>query len=132
VEQAFWPAMPPFLAAFFHAQLSNRLITQIPDSEAGWRRSSTQSQFASVRVITPRMFHCASQPKENRKATQISPIRVAPSLPTRFPRRCCDTVTALCKLTAQGAFMPSSSSSWTSDGTPRMVDVIGATVTVDR
>jgi len=36
----------------------------------------------------------------------------------------------LCKLTAQGALMPSSSLNTTSDGTPRIVDVIGATVTV--
>jgi hypothetical protein len=35
-------------------------------------------------------------------------------------------------LTAQRPFMPSSSSSTTSDGTPRTVDVIGATVTVDK
>jgi len=37
VEQAFWPAMPPFLAAFFtdltRARLSNLLITYIADSE---------------------------------------------------------------------------------------------------
>ena len=31
-----------------------------------------------------------------------------------------------------GDFMPSSSWSATSEGTPRMVEVIGATVTVDR
>jgi hypothetical protein len=40
-------------------------------------------------------------------------------------------VTALCRLTAQGDFMPSSSFSTTSDGTPRMVEVTGATVTVE-
>jgi hypothetical protein len=41
-------------------------------------------------------------------------------------------VTALCKFTAQPAFMPSSSFKATSEGTPRIVEVIGATVTVDR
>ena len=43
-----------------------------------------------------------------------------------------EMVTALCKFTAQGAFMPSSLLKTTSDGTPRIVDVMGATVTVDR
>src|SRR5258707_14906768 len=46
--------------------------------------------------------------------------------------RCCDTVTALCRFTAHGDFMPSSSFRTTSDGTPRIVEVTGATVTVDR
>jgi len=41
-------------------------------------------------------------------------------------------VTALCRFTAHGVFMPSSSLSVTSDGTPRIVDVIGATVTEDK
>jgi hypothetical protein len=41
-------------------------------------------------------------------------------------------VTALCRFTAQGAFMPSSSFKTTSDGTPRIADVMGATVTVDK
>jgi hypothetical protein len=36
-------------------------------------------------------------------------------------------VTALCRFTAQGDFMPSSSFRTTSDGTPRMVEVAGAT-----
>jgi hypothetical protein len=43
-----------------------------------------------------------------------------------------ETVTALWRFTAYGDFMPSSSRKTTSDGTPRIVDVIGATVTVDR
>src|SRR6266849_5039128 len=46
--------------------------------------------------------------------------------------RCCDTVTALCRFTAHVDFMPSSSFRTTSDGTPRMVEVTGATVTVDK
>jgi hypothetical protein len=49
---------------------------------------------------------------------------------TRRPKRSCATVTALCRLTAQGPFMPSSASRITSEGTPRIVEVIGATVTV--
>ena len=51
---------------------------------------------------------------------------------TRFPNRSCDTVTALCKFTAHALFIPSSSFKTTSDGTLRIVDVIGATVTVDK
>ena len=46
--------------------------------------------------------------------------------------RSCDTVTALCKFTAHGNFMPSSSFRTTSDGTPRIVATTGATVTVDK
>ncbi|MGD0436905.1 MAG: hypothetical protein ABSB86_10600 [Bryobacteraceae bacterium] len=63
---------------------------------------------------------------------QISLIRHEPNRPTRFPNLACEIVTALCTFTAQGAFMPSSSFSTTSDGTPRIVDVIGTTVTVDK
>jgi hypothetical protein len=43
-----------------------------------------------------------------------------------------ETHPALCRFTAQGDFMPSSSFRTTSDGTPRIVDVTGATVTVDK
>ena len=56
---------------------------------------------------------------------QTSLIRNEPSQPTRLPKRCWETVTALCRFTAQGVFMPSSSLSTTSEGTPRIVDVIG-------
>lgn len=38
----------------------------------------------------------------------------------------------LCRFAAQGPFMPSLSSSATSEGTPRIEDVTGATVTVDK
>jgi hypothetical protein len=41
-------------------------------------------------------------------------------------------VTALCRFTAQGDFIPSSSVKTTSEGTPRIVEVTGATVTVDK
>jgi len=73
-----------------------------------------------------------SQPREKRRAAHTSFIRAELSWATRFPRRCCDTVTALCRFTAHGDFMPSSSFRTTSDGTPRIVEVTGATVTVDR
>jgi hypothetical protein len=73
-----------------------------------------------------------SQPSEKRKAAQISAIRDTPSRATRFPKRCWEIVTALWRFTAQSAFIPSSGVSITSDGTPRIVDVIGATVTVDK
>src|SRR5258708_955267 len=73
-----------------------------------------------------------SQPMENRNAAQISRVRTLLSPATRFHKRCRETVTILCKFTAHGAFMPSDSSSVISDGTPRIVDVIGATVTVDK
>src|SRR5271169_3809161 len=73
-----------------------------------------------------------SHPKENRRAAHTSFIRAELSWATRFPRRCCDTVTALCRFTAHGDSMPSSSFRTTSEGTPRMVEVTGATVTVDK
>jgi hypothetical protein len=73
-----------------------------------------------------------SQPSEKRNAVQISPIRKELNRATRFPKRCWEMVIALCRFTAQGAFMPSSWLSTTSDGTPRIADVIGATVTVDK
>ena len=50
----------------------------------------------------------------------------------RRPKRSCATVTALCRLMAQSPFIPSSISRITSEGTPRIVEEIGATVTVDR
>jgi hypothetical protein len=77
-------------------------------------------------------YGCTSQPKEKRRAAQISFIRGGLNCATRFPKRFWETVTALCRLTAQGALMPSSSFRSTSEGTPRMVEVIGATVTVDK
>jgi hypothetical protein len=74
----------------------------------------------------------ASQPIAKRKAAQISPIRMLLKRATRFPKRRCETVTTLCRFAAHIVLMPSDSSSVTSDGTPRIVDVIGATVTVDK
>ena len=73
-----------------------------------------------------------SQPSEKRRAAQTWVIRDESSCATRFPNRCREIVTALCRFTAHTVFMPSSSPSTTSDGTPRTADVIGATVTVDR
>ena len=70
-----------------------------------------------------------SQPIEKRRAAQISLIRPELRWAWRFPSRPWETVTALCRFTAHGAFMPSSGVKTTSDGTPRMVKVIGATVT---
>jgi hypothetical protein len=61
-----------------------------------------------------------------------SVIRAELSWATRFPRRCCDTVTALFRFTVHGDLMPSSSFRAASDGTPRIVEVTGATVTVDK
>ncbi len=63
---------------------------------------------------------------------QIWLIREGLIRATRLPKRCCEMVTALCKFTAHVDLMPSSSSRMTSDGTPPTVEVIGATVTVDK
>ena len=43
--------------------------------------------------------------REKRRAAHTSFIRAELSWATRFPRRCCDTVTALCGFTAHGDFM---------------------------
>ncbi len=72
-----------------------------------------------------------SQPREKRNAAQISFIRTELSCVTRLPNHCCETVTAWWRFTAQEV-IPSSSVSTTSDGAPRIMDVIGATVTVER
>ena len=71
-------------------------------------------------------------PSENRKAAQTSCIRAALKLATRRPNRSCETVTALCRLTAHRPFIPSPTPRITSEGTSRMVEEIGATVTVER
>lgn len=73
-----------------------------------------------------------SHPNENRSAAQTCCIRRLFKLATRLPRRTCEIVTALCRFTAHRPFIPSSTSSTTSEGTSRTVEVIGATVTVDR
>jgi hypothetical protein len=72
------------------------------------------------------------QPREKANAAQTSFIREELNRATRRPNRCCETVTALCVLIAQRVFMPSSSLNTTSEGTPRIVDVIGTTVAVDK
>src|SRR5579863_5673582 len=71
------------------------------------------------------------QPRANPKAAQTSCSRSELSAATRRPRCALDTVTTLWRLMAQMPFIPSASVSTTSDGTPRMVDVMGATVTAD-
>jgi hypothetical protein len=74
----------------------------------------------------------ASQPSENLSAAQISVILEDFSCAIRLPNRSCEMVIALCRFTAQSDFIPSSSLKTTSDGTPRIVDVTGATVTVAK
>ena len=59
-------------------------------------------------------------------------MRAEFSRATRLPNLACETVTALWRLTTQTVFSPSSSLSKTSEGTPRIADVIGAMVTVLR
>src|SRR5260370_2998173 len=71
-------------------------------------------------------------PNAKRRAAQNSCMRAPLKFATRRPSRACATVTALGRLTAQRPFMPSSISRITSEGTPRTVEVIGATVTVAR
>lgn len=94
-------------------------------SKSGWKTVSR-----SIRQLRRR--HRGSQPSEKRKAAQTSLIRLSFSPATRLPKRSEETVTGLCGFTAHGPFMPSFSSSPTSEGTPRIVDVTGATVTVER
>ena len=75
-------------------------------------------------------YKTPSQPTEKRSAAQISRIRRELNWASHLPSRCCDTVTALCRFTAHGAVMPTSSLRTTSDATPRIVEMIGATITV--
>lgn len=73
-----------------------------------------------------------SQPSEKHRVTQVSFIRRELNWATRLPNRSWETVTGLCSFTAQGASMSSSSLKTTSDGTPRMAEVMGATMTVNH
>jgi hypothetical protein len=59
-------------------------------------------------------------------------MRLACNCATRFPSRSFETVTALCRFTAHGDFIPSSTFKTTSEGTLRIVEVMGATVTFAR
>ena len=69
---------------------------------------------------------------EKRMARQTSCNRDVLKLVTRRTSLSCEIVTRLCRLTAHGPFTPSSTSNRTSDGTSRIVEVMGAMVTVAR
>ena len=73
-----------------------------------------------------------AQPRAKPSAPQISLKRSELSIATRRPRWALETVTTLWRLMAHVAFIPSFSVRRTSDGTPRMVEVMGATVTADK
>ena len=73
-----------------------------------------------------------TQPKANPRALQTSLRRSALRVAIQGPKLIFDTVMMLCKFTAHGYFNPSASLNWTSEGTPRILDVIGATVTFAR
>src|ERR1017187_6002656 len=105
------------------------------------KRHSHSSRGRERPVVGPRVPYASvdfrlessqPHPSEKPRAAQTSCIRSALKPATRRPSRAWATVTALCKLTAQRPFIPSAISRITSEGTPRMVDVIGATVTVAR
>lgn len=66
------------------------------------------------------------QPSAKPSAAQISLKRSELRIASRRPRRALDTVTTLCRLMAHVPFIPSYSVRRTSDGTPRIVEVIGA------
>jgi len=73
-----------------------------------------------------------SQPRAKAMARHTSRSLLSLSCAIRRPRCAWATVTKLWRFTAQGCFIPSSVPSGTSDGTPRTVDAIGATVTRDK
>ncbi len=62
-------------------------------------------------------------------ARQIPSRRAGVSDPTRLSSLSAVTVAMRWRFTAHAFFMPSCSSKTTSDGTPRMVEGMGATVT---
>ena len=72
------------------------------------------------------------QPRAKPRAPQSCFIRSGVSDATRRPKLDFDTVTTLCRFMAHGPFIPSASFKATSDGIPRMVEVMGATVTVNK
>ena len=73
-----------------------------------------------------------AQPRAKPSAAQISLKRSELSIATRRPRWALETVTTLWRLMAHVSFIPSFSVRRTSDGTPRIVEVMGATVTADK
>jgi hypothetical protein len=83
-----------------------------------------------IRAISWATAH--PHPSENRSAAQTACIRSLFRLQTRLPRRSREIVIALWRFTAHRPFIPSSTSKITSDGTLRIVEEIGATVTVER
>ena len=83
---------------------------------------------AEVRLLAILQPH----PNAKRIASQTSSILVAVRLETRRSKCSFGIVIVLCKLTAQGLFIPSSRLRSTSDATPRRDEEIGATVTLVR
>jgi len=79
-------------------------------------------------VPVPQSPHSSAKPS----ARHTSLIRWAPSCATRRPMSFFATVITLCRLTAHACFIPSSGPRTTSEGTSRMVEVIGAIVSRDK
>ena len=93
-----------------------RVLTPLFDCNE-WDR---QRLAIDTRLYANNMVRCEpSHPRENRSAAQISFILAEPSRVTRLPSLFCETVTALCRLTAHNDFIPSSSFS-TTDGATRI------------
>ena len=93
------------------------------------RRSPTVSAIGRS-VHLPARY--GPQPSAKPRALHTSLSRSALRTATRRPRCAFDTVATLCRLTAHGPFIPSTSVRRTSDGTSRIVEVMGATVTADK
>ncbi len=96
-----------------------------------WERSCSQAKNLSKGWRLLHVLH-SEQPTAKAKAVHTSLSLSGLRTAKRRPKCDFDTVTTLCKLTAQGLFIPSASVNRTSEGTPRMVEVTGATVTEHR
>jgi hypothetical protein len=120
------------------------LITQ--GSASGDRGVSRRADVGGIRggevggdsrPLTPTL----SRHREREKSASVSAVAAEcegegradfPHPPSLRPMPSRRTVTSLWRFATQGCFIPSSTPSGTSYGTPRIVDVIGATVTRER
>ena len=79
-----------------------------------------------------------AEPEQSRNRSRTATRRRSPASahrptgPRASPSVAARRLTTLCRFAAHGVFIPSASSSTTSEGTPRIVEVIGAAVTVDK
>jgi len=116
--------------------VSTRADSDLPQAPGGLRGVEGEADLLprkrALQVWAPVLAAQPSHPRAKAIARHTSCIRLSLRCATRRPTCPWATVTRLWRFTAHSCFIPSSVPSGTSDGTPRTVEVIGATVTGDR